>query len=501
MVLPEVGAVDVNTLDPVLGTNQQAMLLIKMLYSGLVRLDKNLNVLPDQATWSISGDRKVYTFHLKSGLAFSDGTPITAYTYEYTLARALLPALQSGNAGSFLGTIVGAEEVHSGKSTTLSGVRALDSSTLMITLTKPTGYFLQVLASPLTFPVNANVVKQYGEMNWSTYAAGNAVGSGPFLLKQWLRGVSMVLVPNPHYYGAHPRLMQVNIIFVTDAHRAFETYQGGQYSLVWNMLPSDLGPAGGLSGFASQSLLQTDTLFFNQQMPPFNQKAVRQAFAYATDNAALAGSAFNHAVEPATTLVPPGIPGYQSRTNSLAFDPAKALAALQSVYPDMKQLPTITLSYPGSQVSSTLASALQQMWQANLGVAVKLLPLETNAYNIERAEHHIQLGLAQESTCLPDPYAFLVPNLVSGAVDNYGNWTNSSFDTLVLRAEQASGSQRMELYAQAEQLAIDDVGQLPLDYQSLSAIIPSTIHGVSLNPLGLFFGDWSDVYFVSNSKG
>ena len=125
-----------------------------MVYSGLVRSDKNLNVIPDQATWDISNNNTVYTFHLKPGLTFSDGTPVTAQTYAYTLTRQLLPEVKSPVATFFEGNIVGANDVNTGKTKTLAGVKALDAQTLQIILTKPTPYFLEVLTNSLYFPLN-----------------------------------------------------------------------------------------------------------------------------------------------------------------------------------------------------------------------------------------------------------------------------------------------------------------------------------------------------------
>jgi len=493
LVFPNVGVQDLDNLDPTQGGDQNTDQALTMIYSGLVRLDQNLNVLPDQASWTISTDRKVYTFYLKSGITFSDGTPVTAQTYVYALTRALLPATSSNDVLLFLGNIVGAANVNAGKTTTLSGVRAVDALTLMITLTKPTEYFLQSLANPVAFPVNQQVIERYGEDNWSEDVAGNGVGTGPFMVKVWQHNTKIVLVPNPDYYGAHTHLTEVDMIFVADAHTALQAYQGGQYSLVWNILPTDLAAARGLAGFTSQSLLETDTLFFNTQMPPFNQLALRQAFAYATDRTTLVQSTLSNGVVAAPTLVPPGMPGYQPVLTSLAFSHAKAQAALQSVYPDISQAPAITFSYPSSLVSSGLATALQQMWQSALGLQINLLPVETNAYNIEVSKQQVQFGFEQWSADFADPYDLLAVNLLSTSPANEGKWTNTQFDQLVQEAEQTTGAARLDLYAQAEQIAINDVGWLPLDHQLLAAVIPPTVHGVSLNHMGLYFGDWSDV--------
>ncbi len=159
------------------------MLAVTMIYSGLVRLDQKLNVVPDQATWTISPDRKVYTFSLKPGITFSDGTPLTAETYVYSLTRALSPAVQSEDVMLFLGNIVGAADVNIGKATMLNGVQAPNASTLVITLNQPTEYFLQALTNPLAFAVNQKFITQSGETDWSDHAVGPGVGTGPFMVK------------------------------------------------------------------------------------------------------------------------------------------------------------------------------------------------------------------------------------------------------------------------------------------------------------------------------
>lgn len=496
LVLPNVGIQDFNTLDPAQGSDQNSLLAMNMLYSGLVRLDQNLNVTSDQATWTISPDRKVYTFHLRSGVTFSDGTPVTAQTYVYTLTRALRPGTQASEALLFLGNITGAADVNAGKATTLSGVQAIDASTLVITLSQPTDYFLQVLANPLAFPLNQTIIQRYGDADWSNHVAHNGVGSGPFMVQRWERNTKMVLVPNPHYYGPHTRLTEVDMIFVADQHTAFQAYQGGQYSFVWNITPGDFTAAHGLPGYTSQTLLETDALFFNPQMPPFNQSAVRQAFAYAIDKNALAQSAFNNAVVPAPTIIPGGMPGYQPKLTPLPFDRSKALHALTSVYPDVNQVPPVTFYYPNALLSSAAASSLQQMWQAALGIPITITSVETNAYNIAVANHQIPFGFIQWSADFPDPYDALALNLVSSASGNAGNWSNTTFDQLVQQAEAATGQARFALYAQAEQLAIQEVSWLPIDHQLMGAVIPAHVHGISLTPMGLYFGDWSQVYLL-----
>jgi oligopeptide transport system substrate-binding protein len=494
LTFPNVGTTDIGELDPALGPDANSAVAVSMIYSGLVKSDVNLNVVPDQATWDISNNNTVYTFHIKSGITFSDGTPVTAQTYVYTLTRALLPEVKSSIATFFEANIVGVDAVNNGKTKTLAGVKALDPQTLQITLTKPTPYFLEVLTNSLYYPLNEKIINQYGQVDWVNHAAGNGIGTGPFMVKEWDHNVKMILVPNPHYYGTRTRLSEVDMIFVNDATTAYNAYRAGQYAFVWNISPQDQQTAKNMPGFTRHSLLQTDLLFFNNKMDPFNSAAVRQAFAYATDKNTLAHAIFKDTVTPAATIIPPGMPGYQPNYPGLPYDKTKAKQLLLSVYPDVSQVPPITFSYPSSQVSQTEAAALQAMWQNALGIQVRLSSVELNAYTQEQSNHQIQFGFTQWSADFPDPYDWLALNLTTGAPNNNGDWSNPQFDQLINQAEETTGDARISLYNEAEQIAITNVGWLPIDHQAMGAIIPSWVHGVSLNSNGLYFGDWSNVY-------
>jgi ABC-type oligopeptide transport system substrate-binding subunit len=318
------------------------------------------------------------------------------------------------------------------------------------------------------------------------------------MIKQWVHNSHMVLAPNPHYYGAKTKLTEVNMVFVNTLGTAFKSYEAHQYDLAWNIAPPDLSTARSLSGYTNQSQLETDMLFFDNTQAPFNNVAVRQAFAYAINKDALAKLIFNNSVVPAPTIIPPGMPGYQPNYPGLKFDATKAKALLQSAYPDASKVPAITFTFPDSQVSSSLGQALQQMWQNALGIQVHLQPMDLAAYNAATTAHKIAFGFTQWSADFPDPYDWLALNLLSTAPNNNGQWNNPQFDQTIAQAEQTSGQARIALYNQAEQIAITGVGWLPIDHQTQSAVIPSYVHGVSLNNTGLYFGNWSDVYLLQH---
>ncbi len=491
---PNVGTSDVATLDPATGPDANSAIAVGMIYTGLVKTDKDLNVVPDQATWQISSDNKVYTFTLNPAVTFSDGTPVTAHSYIYTWTRALLPQVDSEIAPTLEAPIVGASDVTSGKATILRGLKAIDDHTLQITLTQPSDYFLKALTNPLFFPLNQKVIEQYGQKKWIQYVANNGAGTGPFQLKEWDHNIKMVFTPNPHYYGNKTKLKEVDMIFVNDPATAYTTYRAGQYDFVWGLTPDDQVAAKGSAGFTRMPLLQTDLLFFDNTQPPFNNVKVRQAFAESIDKTSLVHVVFEDSVTPAPTILPPAIPGYQAGYAGLPFDRQQAKALLQSVYPDITGLPHITFSYPSSQVSAGEAGFLQQMWQNVLNVYVDMRPVELNAYLDEEQKDEIPFGFTQWTSDFPDPYDWLAVNLLSTASNNNGQWQNATFDQTVMQAEKLTGAARLTMYDKAEQIAITDVGWLPLDHQTLAAVIPPTVHGITLNSNGLYFGDWSNVY-------
>ena len=132
-----------STLDPAKAGDSPVVFSTGLIFRGLIQLDAQLRVIPDGAqSWTVSADTKVYTFKLRPGLVFSDGSPVTADDAAFSIIRSLDPKVGGGNGGYYLSNILGAEEFNAGKSDKLEGVKALDAQTLQITLKNPSAYFL-----------------------------------------------------------------------------------------------------------------------------------------------------------------------------------------------------------------------------------------------------------------------------------------------------------------------------------------------------------------------
>jgi len=496
LVWPNVGVTDLPQLDPALSSDSNSDQAVQLVFSGLVKLNPQLQVVPDAAySWQVSPDGKTYTFYLPAQLRFADGTPVTAqdviYSFDRSLQMTATANQEDGNGGLFyLGHILGAADVAAGRASTARGLKAIDDHTFQVQLDAPIAYFLSDLTEPQAFIVPRQLIQKYGEKNWVEHA----LGTGPFLLGHWTHGVRMTFLPNPDYYGDKPTLDELDMPFAQDPHAALLSYRAGQYDLTSNIVGPDYPQARTEKNFHEATFLGTDALVPNGGIEPFNHPEVRQAFALALDAQVLAHEVMGDSVTPSKTLVPPGMPNYTpSSVQGLGPNTQQALQLLQSVYPDISMLPPVTLTYPTSDLPQAEAQALQTMWQRALGVHVNLAPIDPSTYEREFDQGQVQLGVLNWTADLADPWDLLTLYLHSGAPEDVGGWTNAQFDQWVDQADMLfnAATQRTALYQQAEQLALNDAAWIPFDHPKFTAFIASYVHGIVVTPLGLMVPDWA----------
>ncbi|MBK8024720.1 MAG: hypothetical protein IPK19_25675 [Chloroflexi bacterium] len=219
------GINDLVSLDPAKASDSQGFTVIGLLYGGLVRLDGDLHVVPDIAeSWTTSDDGLTYTFTLREGAAFSDGSPITAADVVWSLTHALDPETGGWTGPFYLSNIVGASAVADGSAETLEGATAVDDRTVELKIGQPSSYFL----SQLTFG-SAKIVS-------SAQAAADAawenapVTSGPFQVQEWNRGQNLVLAPNANYWQAPS--ISITLSFNPDSETAYQLYRTGALDIV-----------------------------------------------------------------------------------------------------------------------------------------------------------------------------------------------------------------------------------------------------------------------------
>ncbi|MDP6823786.1 MAG: peptide ABC transporter substrate-binding protein [Dehalococcoidia bacterium] len=480
---------DPPTLDPALVSDTSSARIVLELFSGLVRLDQNLKIVPDLAeTWEMSDDFTVYTFTLRSDARFSDGSPVLASDFKYAMERAAHPDTESTVAELYLGDIVGIQEIIDGDGsvTTASGIEVLDDQTLRFTIDAPKPYFLAKLTYPTAFALRQSNVESGGSL-WTD----NPVGSGPFILEKYDIGVQMILARNENYYDRPAYLDRVQINLAGGG--AMQQYETDEIDITGVGL-SDLDRVQDPNDALNRDLVSvppgftTSYLGFNVEEPPLNDLKFRQALAHAIDKDEIAEAVFSGLVLPARGVLPPQFPGFNADLQPLEFDVAKAQQLLaESSYPSLSDRDKrIEITTQGTGASPSLSIvAMADMWSRHLGVEVEIQLVEFATYLQDLHRNRLQAYFAGWEADYPDPQDWIDILFHSESPRNDGNYSNPEVDRLVEKARtEQDVIRRTELYQQAEQMIVNDVAWIPVwwDTQGL-ALIKERVQDYNFQPM------------------
>ncbi len=518
---------DLGTFDPAITPDQPSSVAINMVFTGLVALDNDLKVVPELAeSYSSTSDGLTYTFKLRPGLKFSDGTSLTSQDVVYSIDRALQPALKSTAAPTYLGLIKGATELAGGKSKTIigTGVKAPDPSTVVITLKQKASYFLQSLTYSTSFVVEKKLVDQYGTNFIEHLDQGG--GSGPWKVVKWTHKKLVDMVPNPNYYKAKPQLSHFQLYFYENPATAYQAYQVGQLDTT-GVPSSEIAGARQKAGEFHQD--PELTLFYyglNQLAKPFDSLNMRKAFALAVDKDAITHSVWKDTRIPTNNIVPKGMPGYNpdlkgpDGTTGTKGNPTMAKQFFAQGLKDegwtsASQVPAITLPYEsGSTDVTNEITILANQWKTVLGVNVKtqatdfhkLIDLKFGSANNAGGLQMAQDGWGAD---YPDPQDFLTLQFDKGASNNYYNFGQNS--TKEASAQQAVQKQleaadaeqnpdaRLKAYNQAEQEIVNNVAWIPVYQRNQVHVTKPYVKGFVYNAQTLVpAAYWSNIYIVNH---
>ena len=457
------------------------------LFSGLVRLDANLEIQPDLAQgWDVSADGRVYTFYLERDVRFHNGRPLTADDVIFSWERAASPLTESSTVLIYLGDIVGLPEFHAGQTETIEGLAALDDYTIQVTLDAAKPYFLAKLTYPTSWIVDRFNVQM---PSWDQHPNG----TGPFRHRQHLIDELFLLERNPYYYGLEPQLEY--IAYLMYAGYTQRLYESGSVDLTYvnqDQLARANDPNDGLHGsIASEQWMCTTYVTFNTSLAPFDDPLVRQAFAHAVDKERLIEAITNSEGVPSWGLLPPGMPGYNQSVIPIEYDPeqARQLLASSSYYDGSQSPPELVWTIPStSGYVPSLIAFLADSWQAELGIEIALEGIDSDIYT-QRIDDGEYGQLLLEGWCAdyPDPENFIDFLFHSQSPQNHARFANQEFDQLVESARaEADLDQRLAIYRQAEQLLLDQVPAIFLYHPGPTYLIwKPYVMGYQAAPIGI----------------
>ncbi len=474
---------DVPTLDPAAGYDTASWGFEQMIFDTLVRYsDSGVDLVPDLAlSWESSADAMTFTFHLRRDARFSNGRGVTAADIEYEIDRVLTPATRSQGMEYFR-SVVGAADFVAGRTKTIAGIEMPDPYTIIFHLVAPDPIFLQKLAMPFAAAVPREVAARWGE-DFSRHV----VGSGPFMLKEWLGGQRIVLVKNPYYFvSGLPRLDAIVELIGVDEALEWLKFETGEID-VSSIPPAEFPYVMKTPRLRAltEKIVTISTMYMgmNCQVWPFTDVRVRRAFNYAVNKGKLIGVLNGRGVA-AHGVMPPGLPGYNSRVQGYAYDPAKARQLLEQAGVPRNFSPVLWMRADPTEMMR--AQSIQQDL-ALVGVNLVLKPVAwPPLLEAVRQPKTAELFMFGWEADFPDPENFLdvLFSRKQWGANNDTFYFNPRLDALLAEAAPMSDlKQRYEHYREAEKLVVADAPWVFLHHPVTYVILQPWVHGYTLNPM------------------
>ena len=480
---------------------------LRLIYEGLTGLDEKLQTVPGAAeSWAYNADATELTFTLRAGLQYSDGTPLNAKRFAYSILRNIDPTT-NGEYASITDEIFGAASYRNADVANLTPaqlqqlrdaveVRALDAGgqpctsytqadcrTLRLRFERPAPYFHTVMSLWVTFPAKEELIAAGGPEWWRS--PQYQIGNGPFVMTANTTDMLTRYTPNQRYWRGRAAY-DIEYRYMADSAAAFDAYRADQLDII-ALAAADRGAVEADPVLKQQLLTYpgscTTALMFHNSKPPFTDPKVRQAFAYAIDREAWVRDVLGGGGSPTLTWIPKGYPGYDAAETRWGFNPSLAQQALAaSSYGSVANLPTVTATFVDTPRNRARWTWLIDQFQAVLGVQVIFNPVSSTTPQ--------QMSITGWCADYPDPQNWLSVYWRTGS---FGTWwagySNPAVDDLLDQAdadpEQAT---RMALYVQAQQMITTDLPAAYM-YNNLNAyLVKPRVQGIKTTPQD---SDWA----------
>ena len=484
---------ELRSLDPAIAYDAESGPIVRLLFRGLLDYDNGANIVPGQVKdWNISPDGMTYTFHLLPGVRFADGTEVEAEDYVFTLERLINPVTSSPGQG-FYTIIQGSPEFMAGKTNHVSGLQAPDKLTLIIRLQKPAYTFRYALAMTFAAAEPRAIVSRYGKDFQS-----HLIGSGPYRLSEWRRGVRSRMVRNLYYTGPDGYVDRVDVMVGGDDATATMMLERNEIDFIDRASPVEAvrfeRDPRLRSWLVLMPVVGTDYVFMNTEMKPFDNVLVRRAVNYAVNKprlVKLAGGFYTVA----NGVVPPAMPWTNSSLPVYNYDPEKSRELLREAgYPN--GLKTSIEYIADGPVFTRLAEGIQQDL-AQVGIDASLKPVNFAAFMDQvESRGQVPFGVWGWFQDYPDPSDFLDVLFNGGYItesdcNNTFFYNNPGVNRLLNSATQSQDpEERTRIFREAEDAILKDAPLAPLTHDVLPVLFNPRVHGVQPHPVWLWRYEW-----------
>ena len=490
---------DMTTLDPAKVQDGDTIDAIQQVFEGLVKWDEKNQIVPNIAEkWDVSPDGRTYTFTLRKGVKFHNGREVKAQDFKFSIERASNPDFSSPTAGDYLFAIDGFHERWTHKASEVRGVKVVDDYHLVIVADKPRPYFLGLLTYPDSYVVCKEALNGGGEIQ----KVEQMVGTGPFKAESFQPDQLLVLAANKDYRLGAPKIDKIERTIIKDAQTRLTKFKSGELDLT-RIERQDIPGLLADPKFKDQiHFFERPALYYIglncQTYAPFKDRNVRRAFAMGIDAEKLVNDTLDGknpdiiklgGVNPiAKSILPPSVLGFRTNTNSIPFNLAEAKRLLAAAgYPDGKNLPPLVIYHRDGQTDVKLvAEAIATQVRENLGIECKTQMLPWGAYLDKHNKKELEFFHMRWSADYLDPQNFLSLLLSTTGDENKVNYSNPQFDALCAKGDTMVGNdvERLKLYAQAEDIVLQDAPFIPVYIEKDAELISPRVHGLRESVFG-----------------
>jgi len=479
------------------------------IHDSCTRPDKEFNPQPSGCeSWEVSDDGLTWTFHLPEDKVWSDGTPVTAEDWVFTLQRYARADYDFEWFYSMAGIKNWGAVVNGDLPPEELGAQVVDDYTFTVTTDQPTPYLTKQFADLWLAP--KHIVKdRMADGSWALDPA-TAVSAGPYKFDHWDKGKEIVWVANDMYNGPYGPMMEKIQVTFMDPEVRYNAYKNGELDIIGYGYEIDLPPAALAEVMADPEMQEqliswpnfmTNYLYFDTWNPPFDDLKVRQAFSHAIDRDAIVNGPLQYQARAAYTMNPPGFPGenVEALKDVQNYDPELAAQLMEEAgYPGGEGFPALSMYMRDPYPALTNAGeAIAGMLKNNIGVDVEIQSLDYSMFMELLGDQKKNEGGDMLFAMVPYEYDFVDgSNLLGvwGGCEDEGasmpdmpgrhTWYNTEYNDLVCEANAIIGDEakRNDLYQQAEKILIEDVGLVPIYHPTFNVLVRPDLAGPALEP-------------------